>query len=106
MILTRSASLKPVFAETSSAPSRESSSTPRCEIESAINTLGGFIDLTVDDELDGVWQLLRDVGSDATTKKVGKGSPLRRADHEKIDTHGGGKIENGCGSVFTHRING
>src|ERR1700751_837686 len=105
MILTRSASLKPVFEETSSALSRESSSTPRCEIESAINTLGGFINLTVNDELDGVWQLLRDVGGHASSEKIGQGVPLGRADHEKVNAHRCRKIENGCGRVFTHGVN-
>src|SRR6478609_9664944 len=60
---------------------------------------------SVDDELDGVWQLFRDVGGYASSEKIGQGVPLGRADHEKIDAHRRRKVENGCGCVFTHGIN-
>ena len=43
MAAARSVSLNPVCTFTSSAPSRESSSMPRCEMESAMKTLGGVM---------------------------------------------------------------
>ena len=48
--------------------------------------------------------MLRDVRRDAATKQLGHGRALRRADHQKIDSHRRGKIDNRRGSVLAHGV--
>ena len=38
-------------------------------------------------------------------KRLVSASAVGRADNQEIDTHGGGKIENGRGGIFAHGIN-
>src|SRR5205823_3427650 len=61
--------------------------------------------LTEDQQLNRIWQLLGNIRGHAATEEIGKGGPLRRTDDEKIDAHGGGKIDNRRGGILAHRIN-
>src|SRR5207249_8324122 len=57
-----------------------------------------------DEQLNRIGQMLGDVGRDAAAKQLSHGSALRRADHEEIDSHRSGKIDNRCRSVLAHGI--
>src|SRR5207245_8941905 len=62
--------------------------------------------LSENDELNRVRQLLRHARGDAATEQFGHGSTLRCADHKKIDSERGGKLEDGRSCIFAYGVNG
>src|SRR6266480_4305413 len=126
MSATSSRSLDPVLTVTSSARSRESSSTPRSEIGSEIRTFGESIccragaspagqpkpslynwllSLSVNDQVNGVGQMLSHVCRNATAEKLHHGRTLGGADDEEINAHRCGKIDDGRSSVLAYSVN-
>src|SRR5437762_2118939 len=113
MISSNSVSLKPVLIATSSVLSRESSSIPRWEMESAINTLGGIMrsvfnvrNLSENDQPDGIGKLLGDARHHASAEQLRQRRALCRADDQVIDAHRCRKIKNCRCGVFADCING
>src|SRR6266513_449292 len=125
MSATSSRSLNPVLTVTSSARSRESSSTPRSEIGSEIRTFGEsmccragaspagqpkpslynwLLSLSVNDQVNGVGQMLSHVCRNATAEKLHHGRTLGGADDEVINAHRCGKIDNCRGGVLAYGI--
>src|SRR5215471_13236842 len=126
MSATSSRSPNPVLMVTSSARSRESSSTPRSEIGSEIRTFGEVIccragaspagqpeqslyswlpSLSVNDQVNGVGQMLNHVCRNAAAEKLHHGRTLGGADDEEINAHRRGKIDDGRGSVLAYSVN-
>jgi hypothetical protein len=53
-----------------------------------------WVGLSVNDQLNGVGQMARNLGDDIATQERGQGTALRGADQEHVDSECGRKIEN------------